>query len=151
MRSGRLQLCGVLLLAISASPGAAAEWHGASYGGHESDQSAIFVDASSVTRKAEMVRFWTKTFFEKPTSTGTDEVDEYSEANCEDRSSRTLAFTIHTSDAVREIEPDASKIKYNPPGSIYSEVIGQVCGGSYLTGVVKDPRASAGQIFKKSN
>jgi len=151
MGAGRLRLFGVTLLAICTSLAGAAEWHGASYGGRESDQSAVFVDASSVTRKGELVRFWTKTFFKAPTGTGTDEVDEYTEANCSDRSSRSLAFTIHTGDGVQEVEPDPDKLKYNPPGSIFSEVIGQACQGSWLTGIVANPRGYAREIFKKPN
>jgi hypothetical protein len=141
----------MLALVTAASPALAAEWHGASYGGHEADQSAVFVDASSVTRKGGSVRFWTKTFFETATATGTDEVDEYAEANCSDRSSRSLAFTFHTGDRVSEYEPDPDKIKYNSPGSIFSAVIGQVCDGSYLTGVIEDPRRYAEEIFAKPN
>ena len=138
-----------LALALQA---AEPQWRLAALGGEAPTRSAFFVDAASVERRGDRVRFWTQTIMEQPLEQGTfDRSVILREGSCSAMSSAMLRRTFYVNGAVLERDDEPGEQTVHARESMMGGVMETVCGEiGYASPPVPDPEGAARAAFRET-
>jgi hypothetical protein len=118
-----------------------AQWRQASY---SPGLSVAFIDAASVQREAQTVRF-SEMLYYRP-GDGTDHFTAMREASCADRSFQNTSVTYYSGKTVVRVVGSSPERVQPKPGTVDDEVILTACGSRKLGKLFEDP-ANAADLF----
>jgi hypothetical protein len=130
----------------TAEPPSASNWRLAS----TSQNIVTFVDAASIERKAEGVRFWSWSILREPSPDGTryDNNKTLVDAACREKSYTNLGTIFYRGTQTTNRYGEEPQIRYATPGSAMGALIGLVCNPEALGEVAGDPFAEARRLFE---
>lgn len=142
-------LASFALMALAADPAAAAQWRLAAMSGERPDRMVFFVDAESIRREGDDVRFWTQTIVERATSAQDwDRSVTYRHGSCVDSSSAIVQNSFYNAGRLLETDGEARPRVFHQPDSVMYGVMQAVCGReAWASDPVADPEPTIRRFF----
>ena len=137
------------LFVIGESAAAAAEWRLAAFGGQAPDRQAYFVDATSVVRNGDSVRFWTQTIAESVGDGDWDRSLTLREGSCSALSSAVVQNSFYRSGRLVDADTERQQSIVHAPETMMEGVMLAVCGReAYLSEAVGDPEGRLRAFYR---
>jgi hypothetical protein len=140
-----------LLALTGATPALAQDWRIASAAGAKPDRTIYLIDAASITRTGDTVRFTTQSIFES--LSGTRDFDRsitLREGDCTAMSSRIVENSYYAAGAFQSKDSTGSQVIAHKPNTIMYGVLEQACGTKPIDGgKIADPETAIRNYFKK--
>jgi len=145
----RMQLASVSTSIPTSAPGAVvpagAQWHQASY---SPGLSVAFIDAASVRRDGETVRFWEMLHY-RPDQRS-DHFVAQREANCRDHSFRNLSVTYYLGKTAAGSDGEGTERIKPQKGTVDDEIVQTACGTRQFGKLFEDPDTAARLFFAEA-
>ena len=143
-------LAAALFSLVAAPPAWAGQWRVAAMSGEAPDRIVFLVDAGSIARDGDEVRFWTQTIVERPENEQDwDRSVTFRQGSCRDSATAILQNSFYN--AGRELETDrtARPLVFHQPESLMYGVMQAVCGReAWVTDPVEDPEPLIRAFFR---
>ena len=141
----------VLLALTGATPAFAQSWRVASLSGEKPDRTVYLLDADSIARSGDTVRFTTQSVFEKLTDTRDfDRSVTRREGNCTTMSSAIVENSYYAGGSYQNNDTTRGNMIAHKENTIMYSVLAQACGKKAMEqGVVANPEAAVRAYFAK--
>lgn len=127
------------LLFLGAAPAVAADWHFENAGTAEARYFVIFIDASTVQRHGNLVRYWIDERFSKSSGDGSIQANrfvQFQEADCSEHKRRIISENAYLDDVfVLDTQPEG-KWEYQAPDTNGYGEIDRICARKWAVASV---------------
>jgi hypothetical protein len=144
----------VILIALTAAtPAFAQDWRIAAMIEERPDRTIYYIDAASITRSGDTVRFTTQSVVDGLTDDRAfDRSVTRRNGNCRTMSSAIVANTYYANGALLLNDTEPSPAMSHKAGTIIYSLLAQVCGEQPLDATrIDDPEGTARAYFKRVN
>lgn len=140
----------LLVLLAAAEPAAAQGWRRAAEGGDKPNRTVYFVDAGSIRRTGNTIRFWTTTVWEEMTADRDfNRSVTLRDGDCNEMTSAVVQNMFYDGTKLLETDTDPRQAVHHSPDSVMYGVLNIVCGReNYEAEGTTDPAAAARSWFQ---